>query len=66
LELKVQEFDDLWQVVTSLKKPLVKGITKFRPALGHHLMHPYFGSALNLGLYQNEASTQVSPRAPLF
>ncbi len=32
-------------------KPEVKGIIKIGPALDYHLMCPYFGNALNLGLY---------------
>ncbi len=31
----------------------VEGITKIGPTLGYCLMRPYFGNALNLGLYLN-------------
>lgn len=32
-------------------KPWVEGVTKIRPALSYHLVHPYFGKALDLRLY---------------
>ncbi len=32
-------------------KPWVEGVTKMGPALSYHLVHPYFGKALDLGLY---------------
>jgi len=42
----------LWQVRSLHQvKRLVEGITKIRLALSYHLVHPYFGNALNPGLY---------------
>jgi len=43
-------------------KPSVKGITKIRPALGSHLMRPYFGNALDLGFYPT-LNSQSNPVA---
>ncbi len=37
-------------------KALIKGITKIGPTLSYCLVRPYFGNALNLGLYPTQST----------